>query len=147
MVVPTFFANIGHHCCSYPGCQLALVIDENQKNRRAVCMASEAGYIEYPSLRKLGGCINSPAYVSRFRLQHFPRLCIAKPRYLSEDDLEGSDVDKLHHRTSEDGEPVIHLLLEKTTRSGTYYKVNLSMLPNCWRKYIISSQPTRVCRR
>ena len=113
-------------------------------------MASEAGYIEYPSLRGSikTGCINSPAYVSRFCLQHSPRSCVAKPRYLSEDDLEGSDVDKLHHRTSEDGEPVVHLLLEKkTTRSGTYYKVNLSMLPNCWHKYIISSQPTRVCRR
>ena len=110
-------------------------------------MASEARYIEYPSLPGSikTGCINSPAYVSRFCLQHSPRLCVAKPRYLSENDLEGSDVDKLHHRTSEDGEPVVHLLLEKkTTRSGTYYKVNLSMLPNCWRRYSVIT-PTRMC--
>ena len=54
------------------GCQLVLVIDRNQNNRRAACMASEAGYIEYQSL--LGsikiGCIDSQAYyVLRFCVQ------------------------------------------------------------------------------
>ena len=103
-------------------------------------MASEAGYIKYPSLPGSikTGCSNSPAYISRFCAQHTPRSCIAKPKYLSKDDLDRSDVDKLHHRTSEGGEPVVQLLLEKkTTCSGTYYKVNLRMLSNCWPSYSI----------
>ena len=88
-----------------------------------MCRASDAGFLEYPSLPGAirTGCINSPAFMSRFCTQHRPRSCISKPCKLSESDLNVPPIDKSH---SDSGESVVELILEKkSTRSGTYYKV------------------------
>ena len=124
---------IYHHCiviehhCSYPGCQLVLVIDGNQKIR-SICMATEA---EYPSLPGsiFTGCINSPAYKSRFCEKHYPRSCISQPKHLQESELGVSrckdvDIHRSRQHFSSDGEQLVQLLLDKrVTRNSTYYKV------------------------
>ena len=105
-------------------------MDGNQKNQRSICMAKDAGYIEFSSLPG-SGCINTPQYKSRFCEVHTPRACNTKPVHLSEtqldtDVIESSDA-HLSNTQSQSvgaGEPIVQLLLEKkTTRSDTYYKV------------------------
>ena len=113
------------HECSYPGCQLAIVIDGNQKNRRSVCMASQAGYVEYPSLPAgsiVTGCTNSPAFKSRFCSVHCPRSC-STPKYLCENDLDGSGVSVDQPTTNSDEQVVGVIRDKKTTRNSVYYKV------------------------
>ena len=40
---------VGHQC-KFPGCGTVLVVDGNMKNRRDVCKAKDAGYIEFVGL-------------------------------------------------------------------------------------------------
>ena len=47
------------HTCKYPGCKNVLVLDDNMKNRHDVCMAKDAGCIQYPNLP---GHINQAAH-------------------------------------------------------------------------------------
>ena len=70
-----WFSSSGHEC-SFPGCKNVLVIDGNMKNRRDVCAASEAGFIEYDSLPGMikTGCQLSPGYQSRYCYNHAPRV-------------------------------------------------------------------------
>ena len=99
------------HRCHKPGCGSVLVVDGNMKNHRAVCAATEAGYIEYAGLpgSVKSGCINTPDQISRFCSLHKPR--VLKPK--------GSH--------SNDSNKVIELILEKkSTRSQNFYKVRYS---------------------
>lgn len=104
---------------------MAIVIDGNQKNRRSVCMASQAGYVEYPSLPTgsiVTGCTLSPAFKSRYCASHSPRLC-STPKYLCESDLDGSGA-SVDQPTSNSEEQVVGVIRDKkTTRSSIYYKV------------------------
>lgn len=54
-----------------------LVLDGNMKNRRDVCMARDAGYIEYRGLPGCikTGCMNSPEQESRYCKLHQVRVC------------------------------------------------------------------------
>ena len=56
------------HQCYYPGCRSVLVMDGNMKNRRDVCYAKDAGFIQFDGLSGLikTGCSATPAYKSRF---------------------------------------------------------------------------------
>ena len=60
------------HSCKYPGCQEVLVLDGNMKNRRAVCLAKDAGFVEYTGLpgHTKTGCMALPHYKSRYCQQH-----------------------------------------------------------------------------
>jgi len=72
------------------------------KNHRAVCAATEAGYIEYAGLPGSikSGCTNTPVQISRF-------CSLLKPRVLMPKDCH-----------SNDGNKVIETILEKkSTRS------------------------------
>lgn len=112
------------HHCGYPGCGLVMVIDGNQKIRRSVCMATDAGSIEYPSLPgsiKIG-CTRSPKFKSRFCEQHEPRSYSGNPQHLSESHIEKLSPTK-HHPLQSEGQIVELLLEKKSTRNGTYYKV------------------------
>ena len=94
------------HTCKYPGCKNVLVLDGNMKNRRDVCMAKDAGCIQYPNLpgHIKSGCTSSPQYKSRYCQKHDSRAC------------------KSYH--ADEGDPVVEMILEKkTTRSSTFYKV------------------------
>lgn len=88
-----------------------MVIDGNMKNRRDVCAASEAGYIEYEGLPGFikTGCQNSPLGMSKYCYSHAPRI--------SRRSIEGSQTDNSM-------EGIIKLITaKKQTRSGTYYQV------------------------
>ena len=94
------------HRCTKSGCGSVLVIDGNMKNHRAVCAASDAGYIDYTGLSSTikSGCTNTPEQKSRFCSDH-------KPRALA---------------CTSDTNGVIEMILEKkTTRSMNHYKVHI----------------------
>ena len=67
---------IGHQC-QFPGCEYVIVIDGNMKNRRDVCLAKHAGKIQYAGLPGyvMTGCIQSPAFKSRYCKNHTERVC------------------------------------------------------------------------
>lgn len=103
-----WFSSLGHKC-SYPGCKNVLVIDGNMKNRRDVCAATEAGFIEYDGLPGIikTGCQLSPGYQSRYCHNHAPRV--------SRQAVEGK---------VQQEESVVKLITaKKQTRGGTYYQV------------------------
>ena len=80
------------------------------KNRRNVCAASEAGYIQYEGLPTMikTGCQLSPGYASKYCFHHAPRIAINEETSTSWSDHEG----------------VVKLITaKKETRSGLYYQV------------------------
>ena len=100
------------HECSLPGCKNVLVIDGNMKNRRDVCAANEAGFVEYEGLPGMikTGCQLSPVSYSKYCFEHAPRISTR-----TQDQLPDSR------------EEVIRLITaKKETRTGIYYQVS------CW---------------
>ena len=101
------------HICTYPGCKNVLVLDGNLKNRRDICGAKDAGWIQYPGLagRIKTGCVSSPSFRSRYCEEHKIRC------------VEGEN------SSSESDELVIETLLaKKETRNGNNYQVYID---NC----------------
>ena len=93
------------HRCSYCGCKNVLVLDGNMKNRRDVCAATKAGFVQYEGLPRAitTGCQLSPALQSKFCIHHTPRVA---------------------HMSSSAKDNVIGLITnKKETRNGTYYEV------------------------
>ena len=91
--------------CSKAGCEKVLVVDGNLKNYRAVCAATDAGYIEYCGLPGSikSGCTNTPSQKSRFCQVHKPRSLVSP---------------------GESSSRVIEMILEKKTlRSQNLYTV------------------------
>jgi len=82
------------------------------KNHRAVCAATEAGYIEYAGLPGSikSGCKNTPVQISRFCSFIKPRVLLPKGCH------------------SNDGNKVIETILEKSTRSQNFYIVRQQCL-------------------
>ena len=105
-VLCTFCLHYKGHRCSVSGCGKVLVIDENMKNHRSVCAASEAGYLQYDGLpgHVKTGCTNTPEQRSYFCHLH-------KPRALTSPSSNANTV-------------IESVLVKKVTRSITYYKVN-----------------------
>lgn len=68
---------VSAHECKFPGCSTVLVLDGNMKNRRHVCNAKDAGYIEYHGLpgKVKTGCMLTPEYKSRYCGNHRIRAC------------------------------------------------------------------------
>lgn len=98
------------HQCTYPGCQKVLVLDGNLKNRRDVCSATEAGYIEYSNLSGAikTGCQLSPSATSKFCYYHAPRVS----KTTESADTPGTEKSKTEIITA-----------VRETRSGKYYEV------------------------
>lgn len=96
---------------------MALVMDGNMKNRRDVCMAREAGYIEYEGLegKIKTGCMNTPEQKSRYCTQHKPRAC--------DPGMKCCDDETVAEPHASGGGIVQVVLEKKTTRTATYYKV------------------------
>ena len=90
---------------------------EIKKNRRAVCAATEAGFIEYSSLPGTikSGCQSSPRRQSKFCYNHAPRISHQLGR---EDDAD---------KPSEPG-VVVLIAAKKQTRKDTYYQACKSVL-------------------
>lgn len=94
-----------------------LVLDGNMKNRRDVCMARDAGYIEYRGLPGCikTGCMNSPEQESRYCKLHQVRVC----KSLTDYELDDTAPSLTH---GHDG--IVESIIEKkTTRKANYYKV------------------------
>lgn len=123
----------------FPGCGRCLVLDGNTKNRRDVCMARDAGYISYEGLPGSirTGCINSPAYNSRFCEDHAEFVCNLETAS-DEEKVAGAAIEceefsygpitraraKANGKIP-DKEFVIEKIMDsKVTRSNTYYKVH-----------------------
>ena len=98
------------------------VMDGNCKNRRDVCGATEAGYIEYPGLPRgcaiKSGCQLSPMRTSRYCVHHAPRLSAMESL---QDPDTASDI-KDGSQLSCHG--ILKLIIgKKVTRNTTYYQV------------------------
>ena len=65
------------------------------KNRRHVCNAKDAGYIEYPGLpgRVKTGCMKSPQHKSRYCSQHQVLSCVTD-KY---EEIAVTEMDKYEH--------------------------------------------------
>ena len=118
------------HKCTFPGCGSVIVIDGNMKNRRDVCYAKDAGFIEFSRL--IGsiktGCTATPSYKSRFCKQHINQACTGLRSELEDQDVELDAVTGPALRSQQSkqgpGEAVAEMILaKKTTRKQTYYQV------------------------
>lgn len=101
----------GHRCC-VRGCGETIVIDGNMKNHRDVCLATEAGYIEYLGLpgRVTTGCANTPDFKSRYCYLHKPTAIVPNQ---GDRNLDAQVV----------GNQVGIILSKKSTRAQTFYEV------------------------
>ena len=109
----------GSHIRKYPGCKNVLVIDGNMKNRRDVCAASKAGFVEFEGLPGVikTGCQLSPGYQSRYCYHHAPRVSTIQGE-------QSSHSGTMQGEQSGHSEGVVKLITaQKQTRSGTYYQV------------------------
>lgn len=121
------------HSCTFPGCGKVLVLDGNMKNRRDVCYAKDAGYLEFEGLSGSikSGCQATPAYKSRYCDRHKHFACETQQLTATEDE-DGDDLDapidplvRSKQKQKQPGESIVELILaKKQTRQQTYYKVN-----------------------
>lgn len=121
MIIIIFLAL--EHSCTYPGCRSVLVVDGNMKNRRGVCMAKDAGYIEFHGLpgSVKTGCQATPSYKSRYCASHMPQGC-EPVRCIDDEELNeaGSTIGK----SAEVGNVIAEVIVsKKVTRRDTYYQV------------------------
>ena len=79
------------HTCKFPGCGSVLILDGNIKNRRDVCYAKDAGYIEFsgPPGSIKSGCHATPAYKSRYCSDHLHFACDSRELAGGEDEVGG----------------------------------------------------------
>ena len=88
-----------------------IVIDGDMKNRRNVCAATEAGYLQYDGLEGniKTGCPMTPLQTLRYCYHHVIR--VSKP-----------DAEDKYTQSGEEG--IVKVIMsEKETRSGVYYQV------------------------
>lgn len=92
------------HHCEKVGCGSVLVLDGNMKNRRDICAADHAGFVEYTGLpgNIKTGCMDTPEQQSKFCPHHKLR----------------QDLSSNNH-----GKVVEAILRKKTTRTNVFYEV------------------------
>ena len=116
------------HRCTYPGCGKVLVLDGNMKNRRDVCYAKDAGFIQFHGLTGSikTGCPETPDYKSRYCSLHKSQACDLQ-RYDEDDDeldVPSGPTLRSHQQKQSAGNPIAEMILaKKTTRKQTYYQV------------------------
>lgn len=101
---------IAAHKCKFNGCNQVLVLDGNCKNRRDVCSATEAGFIEYPNLpgKIKSGCQATPIRTSKYCIRHAPRVSIISSPEQSNSSQSG----------------IVRMIVDKKiTRKTVYYQV------------------------
>ena len=129
----TFFFPAAHHC-SFPGCGSVLVLDGNMKNRRDVCYAKDAGFIEFDGLPGSikTGCPATPSFKNRFCQNHKNQACEVhevSSQVVDEGSGASSAAGFLPRKTlSCPGAPVAEMILgRKVTRKQVYYQVMLTI--------------------
>ncbi len=123
-----WFVSFLAHSCNYPGCGSVLVLDGNMKNRRDVCYAKDAGFIQFDGLPRSikTGCPATPDFKSRYCTQHKSQACDLQSGEEADDELDVPSGPALRSRQMKPsiGNPVAEMILgKKTTRKQTYYQV------------------------
>lgn len=128
MLLISHLHDIVAHTCTFPGCGHVLILDGNMKNRRDVCYAKDAGFIEFEGL--VGsiktGCPATPSYMSRFCADHKNQACILSVNDDTDEELGEvpGPVVRSRQRKCRQGEPIAgSILAKKMTRKQTYYQV------------------------
>ncbi len=121
---PPFLA----HSCSYPGCGSVLILDGNMKNRREVCYAKDASFIQFDGLPGLikTGCPATPDFKSRYCIQHKSQACDLQSCEEADDKLgvPTGPALRLHQHKQSTGSPVAEMIVaKKATRKQTYHQV------------------------
>ena len=82
------------HSCTHLGCREVLVLDGNLKKRGEVCMAKDAGYIEFAGIPEMmrTGCSCTLSYKCRFCPEHINHACMLQPETQQESRIEGMSV-------------------------------------------------------
>ena len=116
------------HSCTYPGCGNVLVLDGNMKNRRDVCYAKDAGFIQFEGLSGSikSGCPETPDFKSRYCSQHKCQACDLQNREEVDDELgvPSGPTLRSHQKKQSAGNPIAEMIIaKKTTRKQTYYQV------------------------
>ena len=79
LTIPVFLNTFitAAHSCGFPGCHRVLVLDGNMKNRRDVCYAKVAGFIQFDGLSGSikTGCPATPAFKNRYCSLHVNHAC------------------------------------------------------------------------
>ena len=128
------YTSLGHSC-TFPGCGTVLILDGNMKNRRDICFAKSAGYIEFDGLSGsiTTGCQASPAYKSRYCDQHRVLACDTQTfDQAGDEDVQDLDAPvgpilRATRKNQQHGENIVKMIIaKKQTRQCTYYKVQNS---------------------
>ena len=134
---------IGHKY-TFPRCRTVLVLDGNVKNRRDVCLAKDARYIEFRNLpgSVKTGCQQTPDHKSRYCKSHKHQVCTLSVDPTPDDELSDVSVGPLlrskKQKSKYPGDPVVEVLVAKrTTRRETYYQVYIFVNEKRQNHYIL----------
>ena len=103
------------------------MLDGNMKNRRDVCYAKDAGFIQFHGLTGSikTGCPETPDFKSRYCSLHKSQVCDLQ-RYEEEDDeldVPSGPMLRSHQQKQSAGNPIAEMILAKKTRKQTYYQI------------------------
>ena len=108
------------------------------KNRRDVCYAKDAGFVEFDGLSGSikTGCQATPAYKSRY-CDHHKQFACDTQQVTGTEEEDSRDLDapigpivRSIRKDQQPGENIVELILaKKQTRQQTYYKVNETCRP------------------
>ena len=99
------------------------------KNRRDVCYAKDAGFIQFDGLPGLikTGCTSTPAFKSHYCSHHINQVCELKgSEFIDDDEMDKPTGPVLRsHSSKQSTESAVAemILAKKTTRKQTYYQV------------------------
>ena len=116
------------HRCTFPGCGKVLILDGNVKNRREVCNAKDAGFIQFDNLPGLikTGCTATPAFKNRYCTAHMNLACTLQNVEVIDEELEepvGPTLRSLSQQKSVGDLVAETILAKKVTRKQAYYQV------------------------
>lgn len=104
------------------------------KNRRSVCYAKDAGFIQFNGLGGSikTGCTATPAFKSRYCVKHINQACTELLTSVEHDEELGVTMGPTlrYHQSKQGpgGEVAEMILAKKETRKQTYYQVIRSNL-------------------
>ena len=105
-------------------------MDGNMKNRRDICYAKDAGFIQFDRLNGSikTGCTATPSFKSRYCTKHVNQACTGLQSSKEVDEELGVTAGptlRSHQSKLTPGENVAEMILaKKTTRKQTYYEVS-----------------------
>lgn len=103
------------------------------KNRREVCNAKDAGFIQFDNLPGLikTGCMATPTFKNRYCTEHVNQACTLQNMEIIDEELDepvGPTIRSLSKQKSV-GDPVAETILaKKVTRKQVYYQVIINAL-------------------